>query len=128
MIVRTHSPQSDRMVPVRPSTVVGPTVESVPSQVLELPDGATVESAFDEVPGPADQSLAPTGLASIDVPGPADQSLVPTRSTSIDEHRAAVLRRRDEAERLGEDIAELAARIQAATYELLVMIRAFHLD
>ena len=118
------------MVPVRPSTLVGPTVESVPTQVLELPDGATVESAFDEVPRPAvprpaDQSLAPTGLASIDVPGPADQSLVPTRSTSIDEHRAAVLRRRDEAERLGNDIAELAARIQAATYELLVMIRAF---
>ena len=44
---------------------------------------------------------------------------------SIEEHRAAVLQRRDEAERLGNDIAELAARIQAATYELLVMIRAF---
>ncbi|MYK89896.1 MAG: DUF222 domain-containing protein, partial [Acidobacteria bacterium] len=46
-------------------------------------------------------------------------------SMSIEEHRAAVLQRRDEAERLGNDIAELAARIQAATYELLVMIRAF---
>ena len=44
---------------------------------------------------------------------------------SIEEHRAAVLRRRDEAERLGEDIAELSSRIQAATYQLLVMIRAF---
>ncbi len=44
---------------------------------------------------------------------------------SIEEHRATVLQRRDEAERLGNDIAELAARIQAATYELLVMIRAF---
>ena len=44
---------------------------------------------------------------------------------SIEEHRAAVLQRRDEAESLGNDIAELAARIQAATYELLVMIRAF---
>ena len=36
-----------------------------------------------------------------------------------------MLRHRDEAERLDDDIAELAARIQAATYELLVMIRAF---
>ena len=44
---------------------------------------------------------------------------------SIEEHRAAVVHRRDEAESLGNDIAELAARIQAATYELLVMIRAF---
>ena len=44
---------------------------------------------------------------------------------SIEEHRAAVVQRRDEAESLGNDIAELAARIQAATYELLVMIRAF---
>ena len=43
----------------------------------------------------------------------------------IEEHCATVLRRRDEAERLGDDIAELSARIQAATYELLVMIRAF---
>ena len=44
---------------------------------------------------------------------------------SIEEHRATVVQRRDEAESLGNDIAELAARIQAATYELLVMIRAF---
>ncbi len=36
-----------------------------------------------------------------------------------------MLRRRDEAEQLGNDIAELDARIQAATYELLTMIRAF---
>ena len=43
----------------------------------------------------------------------------------IADHRATVLRRRDEAEHLGDDIAELAARIQAATYELLVLIRAF---
>ena len=36
-----------------------------------------------------------------------------------------VLRRRAETTRLGDAIAELAARIQAATYELLVMIREF---
>ena len=56
---------------------------------------------------------------------PADGALVPSGPASIDEHRATVLRRRDEAEGLGNDIAELSARIQAATYELLVMIRAF---
>ena len=56
-------------------------------------------------------------------------AIAPTAATtapaSIEEHRAAVLRRRDEAERLGENIAELSSRIQAATYELLVMLRAF---
>jgi hypothetical protein len=36
-----------------------------------------------------------------------------------------VLRRRAETVRLGDAIAELAARIQAATYELLVLIREF---
>ena len=38
---------------------------------------------------------------------------------------AAGLRRQAETAALGDAIAELAARIQAATYELLVMIRAF---
>ncbi len=56
-------------------------------------------------------------------------AIAPTANTtapaSIEDHRAAVLRRRDEAERLGEDIAELSSRIQAATYQLLVMLRAF---
>ena len=56
-------------------------------------------------------------------------AIAPTATTtapaSIEEHRAAVLRRRDEAERLGDDIAELSSRIQAATYQLLVMLRAF---
>ena len=68
----------------------------------------------------------------IDVPTSAivsTSAIVPTATTtvpaSIEEHRAAVLRRRDEAERLGEDIAELSSRIQAATYQLLVMLRAF---
>ena len=60
-----------------------------------------------------------------DVPAAAITSPAVTVPVSIEEHRAAVVQRRDEAERLGDDIAELAARIQAATYELLVMIRAF---
>ena len=63
--------------------------------------------------------------ASTDVPAAAITSPAVTVPVSIEEHRAAVVQRRDEAERLGDDIAELAARIQAATYELLVMIRAF---
>ena len=59
---------------------------------------------------------------------PAVSSAAPppsTCTTSVDAQRATVLKRRDEAEGLGNDIAELAARIQAATYELLVLIRAF---
>ena len=39
--------------------------------------------------------------------------------------RAPVNERRDALERLGDQIAELSARIQAATYELLVLIREF---
>ena len=62
--------------------------------------------------------------ASTDVPAAITSPAV-TVPVSIEEHRAAILQRRGEAERLGDDIAELAARIQAATYELLVMIRAF---
>ena len=38
---------------------------------------------------------------------------------------ASGLRRQAETAALGDAIAELAARIQAATYELLVMIREF---
>ena len=59
------------------------------------------------------------------MPAAAITSPAVTVPVSIEEHRAAILQRRGEAERLGDDIAELAARIQAATYELLVMIRAF---
>ena len=36
-----------------------------------------------------------------------------------------IVRRRNASARLGDDIAKLAARIQAATYELLVMLREF---
>jgi len=118
----------------------GATAESALGDPPGPADGITAEAAFIEASEPADGALVPTGrasfdaadgalvitgLAAIDAPDAADRSLVPTGSASVDEHRAAVLRRRDEAEQLGDDIAELAARIQAATYELLVMIRAF---
>ena len=59
------------------------------------------------------------------VKGHLVKSVAAAGPVSIEVHRASVLQRRDEAERLGEDIAELASRIQAATYELLVLIRAF---
>ena len=60
-----------------------------------------------------------------DIPASTTASPPIDAPVSIEEHRATVVHRRDEAESLGNDIAELAARIQAATYELLVMIRAF---
>ena len=71
----------------------------------------------------ATAALVPT--TSSDIPASIVTSAPIGAPVSIEEHRAAVLQRRDEAESLGNDIAELAARIQAATYELLVMIRAF---
>ena len=83
----------------------------------------TAPTAVDPMTVTADVETAP-----IDIPSAAG-ALAATAATaarvSIDEHRTAVLQRRDEAERLGEGIAELSARIQAATYELLVMIKAF---
>ena len=48
----------------------------------------------------------------------------PVTTTSYPDKRT-VLRRRAETAALGDTIAELAARIQAATYELLVMVRQF---
>ena len=109
----------------RSPATTGPASVDVP----ELAGGALVPTGSATTDAPeelADGSLVPTGPVATDAPEElADGSLVPTGSASLDEHRAAVLRRRDEAERLGDDIAELAARIQAATYELLVMIRAF---
>ena len=71
----------------------------------------------------ATAALVPT--TSSDIPASIVTSAPIGAPVSIEEHRATVLQRRDEAESLGNDIAELAARIQAATYELLVMIRAF---
>ena len=47
------------------------------------------------------------------------------QTTNLPHDKAMVLRRRAETTCLGDAIAELAARIQAATYELLVMIREF---
>ena len=73
----------------------------------------------------ATATAAPVQTTSLGGSAPAARSPATNGPVSIEEHRATVLQRRDEAERLGDDIAELAARIQAATYELLVMIRAF---
>ena len=49
----------------------------------------------------------------------------PLQTTTSCPDKTAALRRRAETARLGDAIAELAARIQAATYELLVMVREF---
>ena len=109
------------MAPVRPSA------GSASLDVANPSAGALVAtgSASLDVAEPSAGALVRTVSASLDVANPSAGALVATGSASLDEHRAAVLRRRDEAEQLGDDIAELAARIQAATYELLVMIRAF---
>ncbi len=109
------------MAPVRPSA------GSASLDVANPSAGALVAtgSASLDVAEPSAGALVRTVSASLDVANPSAGALVATGSASLDEHRAAVLRRRDEAEQLGDDIAELAARILAATYELLVMIRAF---
>ena len=106
-----------------PAPAAGTTSESASVEAPAPAAGTTAEFASAEVPAPADCTTAAS--ASIEASAPAGGALVPSGPASIDEHRATVLRRRDEAERLGNDIAELSARIQAATYELLVMIRAF---
>ena len=95
------SAASEHTRPVRPGD--DPTTASVGGEaaVIDMPVSAIVPTS----------AIAPTANKN----APA----------SIEEHRAAVLRRRDEAERLGNDIAELSSRIQAATYQLLVMLRAF---
>ena len=59
------------------------------------------------------QSLANSGVPTSPV-GPVETP--PGRSRALDD---------EDVERLGDTIAELAARIQAATYELLVLIREF---
>ena len=68
---------------------------------------------------------SPARSTAIDVSTPAVPPPVITDPVSHGAHRAAVSQHRAEAVRLGDDIAELSARIQAATYELLVLIRAF---
>jgi hypothetical protein len=107
MNVATPLRQSVSTTATHPLTAAGTAAESAPIESLEPAERTTLEATSAEATEPAGGLLVPTG------------------SAPIDEHRAAVLRRRDEADRLGNDIAELAARIQAATYELLVMIRAF---
>ena len=123
MSVATHPPPSACTASVHLSAVAGTTSESASAEAPAPAHGTTAEFASAEVPAHADGTTAES--ASIEAPAPAGGALVPSGRASIDEHRATVLRRRDEAERLGNDIAELSARIQAATYELLVMIRAF---
>jgi hypothetical protein len=54
----------------------------------------------------------------------ASPSLVPTES-SRDTRIAVAAEREHHVVRLGDAIAELAARLHAATYELLVMLREF---
>ena len=87
-------------------------------------------------PTPPDAATRPTALGAptvasstrstaIDVSTPAVPPPVITDPVSHEAHRAAVSQHRAEAVRLGDDIAELSARIQAATYDLLVLIRAF---
>ncbi len=92
------------------------------------PSTASVGGEAAVIDMPASAIVPRSAIVSTSAIAPAS-AIVPTANTtapaSIEEHRAAVLRRRDEAERLGEDIAELSARIQAATYQLLVMLRAF---
>ena len=84
------------------------------------PDAATRPTA------PGALTLAsPAHATGIDVSTPAVPPPAITDPVSHEAHRAAVSQHRAEAVRLGDDIAELSARIQAATYQLLVLIRAF---
>ena len=69
--------------------------------------------------------VSPKHATGIDVSTPLVPPPVVTGPVSHEAHRAAVSQHRAEAVRLGDDIAELSARIQAATYDLLVLIRAF---
>ena len=75
-------------------------------------------------PPAAPTVASPTRSTAIDVSTPAVPPPVITDPVAHEAHRTAVHQHRAEAVRLGDDIAELSARIQAATYELLVLIRA----
>ena len=83
------------------------------------------EVAIKPMPPAAPTVASPSRSTAIDVSTPAVPPPVITGPVSHEAHRAAVSRHRAEAVRLGDDIAELSARIQAATYQLLVLIRAF---
>ena len=86
-------------------------VTSAPSATLALPPGpASLTSPASSEPPLAGDSTA--SEADLDIP-PLDPIIDP------------IGHRRAELERLGERIAELSSRIQAATYDLLVLIREF---
>ena len=73
-------------------------------------------------PGTLPQPLATGGVQH----GPVGSIDTPDRPDTPDTPRGRPRALEDEdVERLGENIAELAARIQAATYELLVLVREF---
>ena len=57
--------------------------------------------------------------------GPGRGGLIPAEPADADPEWHARIARRDETVQLGDRIAELSSRIQAATYELLVLIRDF---
>ena len=57
--------------------------------------------------------------------GPVRGGLIPTELADADPEWGARVARRREMVQLGDRIAELSSRIQAATYELLVLIREF---
>ena len=84
---------------------------SAPSPTLALPPGPALLTS----PASSEPPLAGDSTASepdLDIP-PLDPIIDP------------ITHRRAEVERLGERIAELSSRIQAATYDLLVLIREF---
>ena len=84
---------------------------------------STMSAALDLPPGPALR----TAPASSEPPLAGDSTAgepalgIPPLDPIID----PIAHRRAELERLGERIAELSSRIQAATYDLLVLIREF---
>ncbi len=94
------------------------TPPSPPSAALESTPGAASRDtplAGAMSVAAADPSLGSTALECVLAPSPAQAA-----AECAEPSDAAV-----DAERLADDIAELASRIQAATYELLVLIRRF---
>ena len=92
--------------PSPPSATLAPTPDTV-SRDTPLAGAMSVASA--------DPSLGSTALECVLAPSPAQAA-----AECAEPSHAAV-----DAEHLADDIAELASRIQAATYELLVLIRRF---
>ena len=75
----------------------------------------------------ASSSILSAWMGPADTGAPDDPRIAPDEaSTAPDDPRTLPdLNRQAELERLGDRIAELSARIQAATYELLVLVREF---